>query len=189
MVLAFLKAVTTMPDRSAAPGGSLVAAAVAAVAFLIAGGCASYQLGSPAEPQFQSVFVPPVANDTFLPQSRATVTTAVREAIARDGRVRLAASPGDADRILEVRLVDFSREMTSALRDDTALARKFALTLTAEVRLVDPAQPGAPSHASEVAVSVDSFTDSGQQQSEYQAVPLLAASLAREIVHRVLDTW
>jgi hypothetical protein len=178
-----------MPVRTAAPGRSLVAAAVAAVSLLFAGGCASYQLGSPAEPRFQSVFVPPVANDTFLPQSRAAVTTAIREAIARDGRVRLAASPADADRILEVRLVDFSREMTSARRDDTALARKFALALTAEVRLVDPAQPGAPILPSEVAVSVDSFTDSGQQQSEFQAVPLLAGSLAREIVHRVLDRW
>jgi hypothetical protein len=125
-----------------------------------------------------------------MPQSRAAVTTAIREAFSRDGRVALAASPEAAERILEVRLIDFSREMTSAQRDDTALARKYALTLTAEVRLVDPSQPDAPpATAWQVAVSVDSFTDSGQQQSEFQAVPLLAGSLAREIVHRVMDRW
>jgi hypothetical protein len=178
-----------MPDRTAASRRSLVAAAVAAITILFVAGCASYQLGSPSEPKFTTVFVAPVANDTFLPQSRAAVTTSIREAFSRDGRVALAASPGGSDRILEVRLVDFSREMTSAQRDDTALARKYALTLTAEVRLVDPAQPDAATPAWQVAVSVDSFTDSGQQQSEFQAVPLLAASLAREIVHRVLDTW
>lgn len=167
----------------------MVAAAVAAIFVMLGAGCASYQLGSPSEPRFRTVFVPPVANDTFLPQSRAAVTTSIREAFSRDGRVALAASPGDAERILEVRLVDFSREMTSAQRDDTALARKYALTLTAEVRLVDPTQPDTATPFRQVAVSVDSFTDSGQQQSEYQAVPLLAGSLAREIVHRVMDRW
>lgn len=156
---------------------------------LFTAGCASYHLGSPGETRFHSVFIPPVANDTFMPQSRAAVTTAIREAFARDGRVTLAESPSTADRIVEVRLADYSREMTSALREDTALARKFALTLTAEVKVVDPANPDAAATPASVAVSVDAFTDSGQQQAEFQAVPLLAGRLAAEVVHRVLDTW
>lgn len=178
-----------MPDRTAGFRRSLVAAAVTAALLLFTAGCASYHLGSPAETPFHSVFVPPVANDTFMPQSRAAVTTAIREAFARDGRVTLAGSPSEADRIVEVRLADYSREMTSALREDTALARKFALTLTAEIKLIDPANPGAIVSPAQVAVSVDAFTDSGQQQSEFQAVPLLAGKLATEVVHRVLDTW
>ncbi|HEY5552890.1 MAG TPA: LPS assembly lipoprotein LptE [Opitutaceae bacterium] len=177
-----------MPARNAGLC-RLLATAVVAAAMLFTAGCASYQLGSPAEAPFQSVFIPPVANDTFVPQSRAAVTTAIREAFARDGRVTLAESPAGADRIVEVRLADFSREMTSAVREDTALARKFALTLTAEVRLIDPASPGASAAPSQIAVSVDAFTDSGLQQSEFQAVPLLAGKLATEVVHRVLDTW
>ncbi|HUG12523.1 MAG TPA: LPS assembly lipoprotein LptE [Opitutaceae bacterium] len=178
-----------MPHRTAASHRPLAASAVAAALLLFAAGCASYQLGSPAELQFSSVFVPPVVNDTFVPQSRAAITTAIREAFARDGRVVLAESAADADRVVEVRLSDFSREMTSALRDDTALARKFALTLYADVRLVDPATPDAPTATSRVSVSVDAYTDSGLQQAEFQAVPQLAEKLAVEVVHRVLDTW
>ena len=33
------------------------------------------------------------------------------------------------------------------------------------------------------------FTDSGQLQAEYQVLPLLADSLARKLVHTVLDRW
>jgi hypothetical protein len=166
-----------------------LAAAVSGLTLILWTGCASYQLGSPTEPAFKSVFVPVAANDAFLPQSRAAVTTAVREAFARDGRLVLAESPEAADRIVEIRLKDYSREMATALPTDTALARKFALTLLADVSLVDPRARDTAQPPFEVSVSVDAFTDSGQQQAEYQAVPLLAGKLATEIVHRVLDTW
>jgi hypothetical protein len=178
-----------MSDRTAASHRPLVAAAIATALFLFGAGCASYQLGSPAELQFKSVFIPPVVNDTFVPQSRAAITTAIREAFARDGRLILADSAAAADRVLEVRLADFAREMTSAQRADTALARKFALTLTAEVKLIDPAMPDSAPTMSKVSVSVDAYTDSGLQQAEFQAVPQLAEKLGVEVVHRVLDTW
>lgn len=172
------------------PGARSMFAAVAPVlASLVIAGCASYKLGSPSVPGFEAVFVPPVANDSFMPQSRAAVTTAVREAFARDGRVRLAANAGAAGRVIEIRLTDYSREMATALTADTALARKFVLTLAAEIRVVDPGSPDATAEPLQLSVSVDAYTDSGQQQSEFQAVPLLADKLATEIVHRVLDTW
>jgi len=177
-----------MRARTAGVRTALTAAAAGLVAFLIAG-CASYKLGAPSQPAFKTVFIPAVTNDAFLPQSRAIVTAAVREAFARDGRIALADGPAGADRILEIRLADYSREMTTAQRADTALARSFALTLVAELKLVDPRDAGKAMDATPVSVSVDAFTDSGQQQSEYQAVPLLAGKLAAEIVHRVLDTW
>lgn len=168
---------------------SLFAAIALAAAMLLAGGCASYQLGSPSNPTFDTVFVPPVANDSFMPQSRAAVTTAVREAFARDGRVELAANAGSAGRVIEIRLTDYSREMATALPSDTALARKFVLTLNAEVRVVDPANREAQITPVAISVSVDAYTDSGQQQAEFQAVPQLADKLATEVVHRVLDVW
>lgn len=177
-----------MSVRKSRCPGFLNAAAAIAAAILISG-CASYQLGAPAEPRFKSVFIPPVANDAFLPQSRAIVTSHIREAFARDGRVTLATDPSSADRVLEVRLSDYSREMTTAQRSDTALARSFSLMLSAEVTLLDPRTGAKSIDAAPIRVTVDAYTDSGQQQSEYQAVPLLAGKLATEIAHRVLDTW
>lgn len=177
-----------MPARTSDASRTLAAAA-AGLALMFAAGCASYQLGAPSEPAFKTVFIPPVSNVAFLPQAAPIVTTAVREAFVRDGRLVLAGSPESADRVVEIKLTDYSREMATALPEDTALARKFALTLTADVALVDPRNRDAAHPTFTLSVSVDAYTDSGQQQSEYQAVPLLAGKLATEVVHRVLDTW
>jgi len=38
-------------------------------------------------------------------------------------------------------------------------------------------------------VKRDVYTDSGQQQAEYQILPLLAEDLAAKASHAVLDTW
>lgn len=177
-----------MPARNERSLG-LFAATGVVVASLLFAGCASYKLGSPSAPAFTTVYVATVANDAFLPQSRAIVTTHVREAFARDGRVKLTADRARADRILEIRLKEYSRDMTTSLREDTALARTFDLKLDAEVTLLTPGDGTKSIDAMPVNVSVEAFTDSGQQQSEYQALPLLAEKLAIEVVHRVLDRW
>lgn len=177
-----------MSDRPARVRSIPATTAAVAVALLLAG-CASYRLGSPSQPAFKTVFIPPVTNDAFLPQSRAIITTHLREAFARDGRITLAAGPDDADRILEVRLAEYSREMTTARRDDTALARSFALSLDVEISLVDPRTGTRAPDKAPLRVTMETYTDSGQPQSEYQSVPLLAGKLATEVVHRVLDTW
>jgi hypothetical protein len=38
-------------------------------------------------------------------------------------------------------------------------------------------------------VSKNAFTDSGQLQSEYQTLSLLAATLADKVAHTVFDVW
>jgi hypothetical protein len=38
-------------------------------------------------------------------------------------------------------------------------------------------------------VQREAFTDSGQLQSEYQTLPLLAESLAAKVTHAALDVW
>ena len=91
------------------PGARWYVAASAALILMLFSGCASYHLGAPSEPAFKTVFVPPVRNDSFMAQSRAIVTTAVREAFARDGRVSLARNPGEAERVVEVHLTDYSQ--------------------------------------------------------------------------------
>jgi hypothetical protein len=35
----------------------------------------------------------------------------------------------------------------------------------------------------------DAFTEGGQLQSEYEALPLLSESLSERIAHAVLDVW
>ncbi|MBI3886907.1 MAG: hypothetical protein HY302_14440, partial [Opitutae bacterium] len=67
-------------------------------------GCAHYQLGTAAKPKFATLYVAPVTSDTLLPQSRALLTTQLRDAFVRDGRVALADTADTAEAVLRVNL-------------------------------------------------------------------------------------
>jgi hypothetical protein len=164
-------------------------AAVVAVAGLILAGCAHYQLGTGAAPSFHSLYVEPVANKTLLPQSQAIVSTQLREQFARDGRLSLAASAGGADATLTVVITDYSREIAAVREGDTGLARKFNVTLGVTCSLRDNRTGRLIFENRPIAAMREVFTDSGQLQSEYQALPLLADALATKVVHAALDVW
>ncbi len=151
-------------------------------------GCSHYHLGSPQAPLAETIFVTPATNAAFAPQAGPLVTEATRLALARDGRVQLAPSQDAAQAHLEIRLVRFERDVLAARRDDTALARKFAARLTAEITLTDHNGKILVDRRTIVATR-DVFVDSGLQPAEYQTMPLLADALAVEIAHAVLDTW
>ncbi len=150
--------------------------------------CSHYRLGAPGEPLVRTVFVAPATNTAFAPQAGPLVTEAARLTLARDGRIELAAHDGPGVAELRIRLTRFERDVLAARRDDTALARKFAVKLTAEVTLVDQNGKILIDRRTLTATR-DAFVDSGLQPTEYQTMPLLAEALADEIAHAVLDTW
>lgn len=153
------------------------------------GGCAHYQLGTAGKLTFSSLYVAPVANKTLLPQAQAIVSTQLRDAFLRDNRVSLVDSSAGADVTLEVVIRDYHRSVEAARSDDTGLARKFALTLGVTCTLRDNRSGKVLFADRALEVHRDAFTDSGQLQSEYQALPLLAQSLADKVSHTVLDVW
>lgn len=151
--------------------------------------CASYHLGTGANPAFRTVYIAPVENHTLLPQSQALLTTELRASFARDGRIALVNSADAADVTLRVTINDYHRDVAAARTDDTGLARKFNLTLGVLCTLNDrrsgkPVFENRPVHTLK-----EVFTDSGQLQAEYQTLPLLAESLAGKVVHATLDVW
>ena len=151
-------------------------------------GCAQYQLGTSANVAFTTLYVEPVTSETLLPQARAIVSTQLREAFARDGRVTLVNSADAADATLLVTLRDYHRDVASVLENDTGLARKFTLTL--EVGCTLKTRAGENLFTDRIVQAQrDAFTDRGQLQSEYQTVPLLAEALSKKVVHAVLDVW
>lgn len=152
-------------------------------------GCAHYELGTEGKLTFATLYVAPVANKTLLPQAQAIVSTQLREAFIKDARVTLVDSPAEADATLSVTINDYHREMTAAREDDTGLARKFALTLGTTCTLRDNRSGKELFAKRPVSVQRDAYTDSGQLQSEYQTLPLLADALAQKISHTVLDVW
>jgi hypothetical protein len=156
---------------------------------LFATGCTHYQLGTGTTPSFRTLYVEPVANKTLLPQSQPIVSTRLRESFARDGRVQLTPSAGGADATLVVVINDYHREIATVREGDTGLARKFNVFLGASCTLRDNRNGKIIFENRPITAMREVFTDSGQLQAEYQALPLLAEVLAAKLVHTALDVW
>jgi hypothetical protein len=154
---------------------------------LLLPGCASYRLGTGAALPFSRVYVAPVGNTAGLAQAEAVVTARIREALLREGRVSLAASPDQADALVTVDLVASSREILTVRPDDTGLARKFGIRIDAVVTLTSGGKELVTRRP--VSANRQIFTDSGQIQAEYDVLPLLAADLGEQVARAVLDVW
>lgn len=155
---------------------------------LLLAGCGHYRLGTGSQLTFQKLYVAPATSVATVPQTRVLVTTKVREKLMQDARITLVNSPEDADATLEIALKEYNRTPTINLDSDTGLARQFALDLTAEVTL-HLSDGRVLFEKRQIKANREAFIDGGQLQSEYQAMPLLAESLANSISHAVLDTW
>ncbi|MBI2518382.1 MAG: hypothetical protein HYV95_15990 [Opitutae bacterium] len=171
------------------PTAKLLKSALALLCLLGLTACAHYRLGTDSEPKFAKLYLAPVASDVLLPQAQAIVTTQLREAFLKDGRVSLVTSADEADAVLTITLGSYQREVTVSRADDTGLARRFDVTLHAKATLLDTRTKQNLFANRPLQATRGVFTDSGQLQSEYQALPLLAETLAGNVVHAVLDTW
>ena len=158
-------------------------------ALLVSASCSHYRLGTEATPRFATLHVDFVKSEALLPQAASLFTTEIRETFIKDGRVRLVDSAADADAVLSVSLADYSRGVAVTRTDDTGLARRFDLTLTARATLTDRRDAKDYFKDRVLVAKRGAFTDSGQIQSEYQALPLLAGQLAEQIRKAVLETW
>lgn len=167
---------------------------------LLAQGCANYRLGTGADPSFTTLYIEPAKNKTTLAQSQALMSTFIREAFVRDGRVTVVDRASDADATLEVTIVNYRRDNAANREDDVGLARKFTLHLRASCRLRDNRTGRILFDGRIVEAQREAFTDNGlgsvpfgtsndQLQSEYNTLPLLADSLSDRVTHAVLDVW
>jgi hypothetical protein len=168
-------------------------------AFLVQG-CSNYRLGTGADPSFSTIYIEPTKNKTMVAQSQAVLSTFIREAFIRDGRVKVVDNSGDADATLEVTIVNYRRDNAANREDDVGLARKFTLHLRVSCRLRDNRTGRLLFDDRIVEVQREAFTDNGlglvpfgvsndQLQSEYNTLPLLATSLSEKLTHAVLDVW
>jgi len=161
-------------------------------------GCGNYVLGTGGRLAFSTLYVEPVENRVFVPQAQAIVTTQLRDAFEKDGRVTLVNSPEAADATLTVVITDYHREVAAVRETDTGLASKFNLTLGAVCALTDNRAHRAYFQGRTIYATREAFTDNGvpassavgnQLQSEYNTLPLLAQQLADRLSHTVLDVW
>jgi hypothetical protein len=155
---------------------------------LFLSGCARYQMGNHTEFPFKTIYIQPVENKSFAPQSQAVISRLIAREFERDGRL-LVTSKEAAEVTLITNLLEINRSFDASTEDDTRFARKIVITLVADCTLINTLT-GKPYFSNrEVLATTDTYTDSGHIQAEYQAIPVLSQRLASNISHLVLDIW
>lgn len=158
-----------------------------AVALALLSGCAGYRLGPNAEAPLtgRTVQVVPFTNRTLEPRLADAVTAAVRKELQRDGSARLATrEPGDV--VLTGELLQYRRRELSFVPRDIATARDFRVQLTARVTARERAT-GRVLLDQEVTGYTLIRAGNDLSGTERQALPLLAADLARQIKDLLAD--
>lgn len=163
-------------------------------------GCKSYQLGSSTELPFKTIFVKPVSNDSFAPQAQIILSSQLRDAFIRDGRLQLVTEEDIADAVLLVNLTDYERTAASRKRGDSVVAKDFDLQLTADVSLFNQNKGDYYFEAREITERSNAYvenpyidpSDTQTQdllQAEHQALPRITRDLAGKIADEVLSPW
>ena len=163
----------------------------------LSGGCVSYRWGSGSALGFNTIYVKPARNNSFAPQAQTIVSTKVREALIRDGRVQVLANEADADAVLIINLSDYSRTPAARSSVDTQRARSLEIDLIAEISLYDQStgeyrfQNRLIKEETDVHIGnpFRSNLEDSYQQAEFQAIPRLARDLARKIADEILSIW
>jgi hypothetical protein len=185
---------TTLPN-------SFARGSVALLFFVVLGlfsGCASYQLGAPAELPFETIYIRPASNDSFAPQAQAIVSGQLRQHFIRDGRTRLVTNEEAADAVLTVNLAEYNRRGGARRSSDTVVASDFDISLAADISLYNPNKGDYFFEDRRITDHTKTYIENpyatglrtqAYQQSEYQAMPVLARGLARNIADEVLSVW
>lgn len=173
---------------------------LALIFLTIFSGCRSYELGHPAKLPFETIYIEPARNDSFAPQAQALLSAQIREAVIRDGRVRLTSDRSEADALLLVTLTDYTRNAGARRQDDTELAQDFDLTLRLQLDLYD--QKTGSYHFKDRQLEAqtrgytnDPYAGNGEPdtqsliQSEFNAMPRLARELGRRAADELLGVW
>ena len=157
-------------------------------AVMLLAGCAGYRLGDGGALPFTSIFVPPPVNNSLAPQSAALLGASVVNGLERSGRVHIEPE-GIAEAKLSITLTDLSRQNSAEQADDTALARKRRVVLTARCTLVNAQSGHVYFQDREVSAFDEVYVDDGFIAAEYQNMPVLTGRLAQAIAHEVLAVW
>lgn len=169
---------------------SVIATAFGFVLLLcLAQGCQHYALGTTAQLPFERLYVAPVVNRSLAPQTQSLVSEQLIQQLMRDPRLTLVSNPENADAILEVTLIEYTRNVGATSTQDTYLGRMFELNLIASCTLINTADNSAYFSERLVSAEASSLADGGFQSNEYQTMPSLARDLAARIARQTTAVW
>lgn len=153
-------------------------------------GCAGYTLGptNGLRAGEKSIKVVPFANQTIQPRLGEAATSALRKQLQRDGTYHLSTGD-DADIVVTGEVVRLDRHPLAYRARDTLTARDYNLAIHAKV-VARERLSGKEILNREVNGRTEIHIGADLDNSERQAMPLLAEDLARNITALLVDgTW
>lgn len=156
----------------------------------VAGGGCAYRMGpsSGVEPGSRAVAILPFENATLEPRVTEALATALRGQFQQEGTYELARQ-GDADIVVRGVVEGISRREQSFQSQDIRTTRDYRLEIVAHVTAIER---GTGRKLLDQTVEGHTMMRVMQDlpSAERQAMPLLAANLARNIVSLLVDgTW
>ena len=157
---------------------------------MLLAGCAGYRLGptNGLAPGEQSVQVNPFKNNTLEPRLSEPVTLEVRKQLQQDGTYKLATQ-NDGDLIVDGVIIDFDRSGLSYQPGDVVTVRDYVVVVSARI-IATERLTGKTNLNQIVRGRTTVRVGNDLSSAERQAIPLLAAALARNAVSAIADgTW
>lgn len=156
---------------------------------LVVGGCAGYHLGPTnglAAGQ-KSVQFNPFLNQTPEPRLGDALNLELRKELQRDGTFRLATQ-NDGDIVVSGTITHYDRVAISFQPADVLTVQDFRLRMTAQVVTMDRSTGTLKTNVCQGFTLMRVGSD--LTSSERQALPLVAADLARNVTSLLADgTW
>ena len=166
---------------------TLLTAVFALLAALLFSGCSHYTLGNTAALPYRSIYVAPVENASVAPQAQALISTQTRTALINAGLS--LESRANADAILTLTIVDYSRSIGATDEDDTMDVRAYDITIAVKATLTS-AQGGTVYFKDlDVSSTLQILGKYGFIKAEYELMPLLAREIGRKVADAVTTVW
>jgi lipopolysaccharide assembly LptE-like protein len=153
-------------------------------------GCAGYRLGptNGLVAGEKSIQINPFTNATYEPRLSEPITLEIRKRVQQDGTYKLATQ-GNGDVIVSGVITDYERSGISFQPTDVITVRDYNLTVTARVVAIDRTT-GKTNLNQLVRGRTVIRVGNDLASAERQAIPLVAADLARNAVSALADgTW
>jgi hypothetical protein len=139
--------------------------------------------------EFDKIYVAPIRNDSFAPQTQVSLTKQVRTKLSNISGLELSSSPENAA-TLEITIVDFGKYMATAQEEDTSRAKSFDIRMVILCTLSNNVTGRVYFRDYRISDVVECHTSKDNlQELQYQAIPKLANKLADRVCDIICHLW
>lgn len=154
----------------------------------LAVGCMGYRVGPVLKADYRSVAVPMFKNKTYKPQLEAQITNGIIVRLQADGTLRVD-SEANADIVVTGEIIRYNRLALRLAQEDADVPREYRLEIVVHVEAHDRRTGKVVLKPTDITGKADMFIGTDQQSAEYQALPLVADDVARQVVDLLVESW